>query len=168
MCLVPAKTTTAVREAIFMFGTRADAVVDFAYIVTVLAPLFAFLSVRLVRQGRQAAHMRVQTALLAVCALAVVALEIRIRVAGGAGKLVAGSPHAGSALMNAVAAVHICGAVATYLVWGWLVFLSRRRYRSLLPGAFSRKHKIAGRIVIGGLCFTTLSATAVYRLAFWG
>ena len=27
-----------------MFGTRADAVVDFAYIVTVLAPLFAFLT----------------------------------------------------------------------------------------------------------------------------
>jgi len=151
-----------------MFGTRADAVVDSAFIVTVLAPLIALLGVRLVRQGREEAHKRLQTVLLAVCVLAVVALEIRIRVAGGSSKLVAGSPYAGSTLLNVVAGVHIAGAVTTYLLWCWLVFVSRRRYRSVLPGGFSRKHKIAGRIVIAGLFFTALSASAVYRLAFWG
>ena len=151
-----------------MFGTRADAVVDFAYIVTVLAPLIALLSVRLVRQGRQETHKLIQTVSLSVCALAVLALEIRIRLAGGAAALVAGSPHAGSRLLSTVAGVHICVAVATYVLWGWLVIASRRRHRSLLPGAFSRKHKMAGRIVIGGLCFTTLSATVVYLLVFVG
>ena len=151
-----------------MFGTRADAVVDSAFIVTVLAPLVALLGVRLVRQGRQEAHKRLQSALLVVCALAVVALEIRIRVAGGSAKLVSSSPYAGSTLLNCVAGVHIAGAVSTYLVWFWLVLVSRRRFGSRLPGGFSHKHKIAGRIVIGGLCFTALSASAVYRLAFWG
>ena len=149
-----------------MLGTRADIVVNLAYLVTLLAPFVAFLSLRLVRKGRHEAHKRAQTGLLTVCVLAVVALEIRIRVAGGSATLLEGSPYAGSDLMRVVAAVHILGAVVTYLVWCWLVFSSRRAHRSILPGPFSRKHKMAGKIVIAGLSFTTLSATAVYTFAF--
>jgi hypothetical protein len=149
-----------------MFGTRADFIVDFAYLITLVAPLVAFYSLLLVRRGEQEAHRRAQLILFSVCVLAVVALEIRIRLAGGSGALLEGGPYGGSGLMRVVATVHIFGAVLTYVLWCWLVIASRRRHRSSLPGTFSRKHKITGRIVIGGLCFTTLSASVVYTLAF--
>jgi putative membrane protein len=149
-----------------MLGTRADPVIDLVYLVTLAAPLVAYLSLRLVRAGRQQAHRRLQTLLLTTCVLAVSALEIRIRLASGSGGLMQGSPYAGSRLFWAVTIVHILGAVATYVVWCWLVLASRRRHGTILPGPFSHRHKTAGLFVIGGLCFTTLSATAVYFLAF--
>ena len=149
-----------------MLRTRADVVVNLAYLFTILAPLVAFFSLRLARRGRQDAHKRVQTLLLTACALAVVALEVRIRLAGGSGALLQGSPYAGSRLLFTAATIHILGAVATYLIWGWLVIISRWRYHKALPGGFSHRHKIAGWLVISGLCFTTLSATAVYFLTF--
>jgi hypothetical protein len=149
-----------------MFGTRAYLIVDFAYLVTLMAPLIAFFSLRLVRIGKQDAHKRVQTLLLTLAVLAVGALEIQIRLVGGSATLTQGSPYAGSGLMRYTAAVHIFGAVMTYVVWLWLVITSRRLHRSALPGTFSRRHKTMGWVVIGGLCFTTVSASAVYFLAF--
>ncbi len=149
-----------------MFGTRAYFIVDFAYLVTLMAPLVAFFSLRLVRKGRHDIHKRVQTLLLTLAILAVSALEIQIRIVGGSQALIHGSPYAGSGLMRYTAAIHIFGAVMTYIIWLWLVIISRRLHRSSLPGNFSRRHKTMGRIVIGGLCFTTISASAVYFLAF--
>ena len=149
-----------------MPGTRADAIVNCVYLVTLMAPLVAFLSLRLVRKGQYDAHKRVQIVLLIVCVLAVGALETRIRLAGGSGSLLEGSPYAGSGLMRTVATIHIVGAVLTYAVWCVQVLASYRLHRSKLPGAFSPRHKIIGWVVIGGLCFTAFSATAVYTLAF--
>lgn len=145
-----------------MLRTRADVVVNLAYLFTILAPLVAFFSLRLARRGQQDMHKRVQTLLLAACALAVAAL----RLTGGSVALLQGSPYAGSRLLLTVATIHILGAVATCLIWGWLVIISRWRYNKALPGGFSRRHKMAGWIVVSGLCFTTLSATAVYFLTF--
>ena len=149
-----------------MPGTRADPVVNLAYLVTLAAPFAALLSLRLIRIGKHNLHRRAQIALLTICVLAVMALEIRIRVAGGAGALVRSSVYAGSTLLTWVAAVHIIGAVITYLLWIGFVFVSNRSYGSSLPGAFSRSHKTGGLLIIGGLSFTTVSATVVYFLAF--
>jgi len=149
-----------------MFSTRADPVVNLAYLVTLAAPFAAFLSLRLIRIGKHNLHRRAQIALLTVCILAVIALEVRIRVAGGAEVLVSSSVYAGSRLLTWVAAVHIIGAVITYLLWIGLVLVSNRSYRSSLPGSFSRIHRTGGWLIIGGLSFTTVSATLVYFLAF--
>src|SRR5262245_47147989 len=124
-----------------MFGTRAYFIVDFAYLVTLMAPLVAFFSLRLVRKGKHDIHKPVQTLLLTLAVLAVSALEIQIRIVGGSQALSQGSPYAGSGLMNYTAAIHIFGAVITYVIWLWLVIISRRSHRSALPGTFSRKHK---------------------------
>lgn len=149
-----------------MFTTRADLVVNFCYLVTLLAAPAASLTIRFVRQGRFELHQRMQTLLLVICYVAVVALEIRIRVAGGSGSLMAGSAYAGTSVLRLVATAHIAGAVVTYAVWGWLLFTSRRAFRKTLPGPFSKTHKRCGWMVILGLWFTAISATAVYWMAF--
>lgn len=149
-----------------MFSSRADLVVNGCFFVTLVAAPVATYTVRIARQGRHELHRRIQTLLLSVCYIAVLALEIRIRVAGGSGGLMQGSAYAGSALLRTVAAAHILGAIGTYAIWGWLLFASRRRYQTALPGTFSRTHKRLGWTVMLGLWFTALSATAVYWMVF--
>ena len=149
-----------------MFGTRAGWIVDLAYLIVLIAPFVAGLGVRLARQRQYDRHRALQTLLVITGLLPALAIEGRIRVAGGAAALIRESPYAGTPLMDTVAAVHITGALATYLVWIGLVVSSRRRYRSTLPGDFSRRHRRLGLFIIGGLAFTAVSATVIYTLAF--
>lgn len=149
-----------------MFGTRAGLVIDLTFVVTLLAPVVAFASIRLAGRRRFDPHRRLQIALLIVCVLAVLALETRIRLAGGSGALIAGSGFAYPGVVRAVLAVHMVGAVATYAAWTWLAIASHRRYRGALPGSFSRRHRRTGWLVLAGLAFTAASAAAVYTFAF--
>ena len=101
-----------------------------------------------------------------MCWIAVLALELRIRFAGGSGALVELAPPRLVPAARALLAVHITVAVVTYVVWTCLVVMSRRRYGVRLPGSFSRVHKRVGLVVLGGLCFTAASATGMFVLAF--
>jgi hypothetical protein len=149
-----------------MSGTRAGWIVDLTFLATLAAPPVVLLSLRLVRRGHHDAHRWLQTGLLAVCVLAVLALEVHIRLAGGSGAFVAASQLGRPGLVRAVLAVHIVGAVVTYAAWTWLAIASHRRFRRALPGSFSRRHRRIGRLVLAGLVFTALSAAAVYALTF--
>lgn len=149
-----------------MFGTRASFIVDLTFAVSLLAPLVALWSVRIVRRRDHAAHRRIHLWLISIAVAAVLALEVQIRLAGGGGNLVADSRLAGTPTMTAVTTAHIVGAILTYGVWVWLVGISYRRYPAVLPGRFSRLHRPAGWLVIGGLLFTALSASGVYLLGF--
>lgn len=141
-------------------------IVDLTYTATLLAPLVTLLSVRLARARRFAAHRAIQLALLAVCFLTVLAFEGQVRLAGGSGAFVGGAAPAWRAIARRLLLVHITFAVATYLTWGVLAIASVQRFRGTLPGAFSRRHRRMGWMVLGGLAFTALSATGMYVLVF--
>lgn len=145
---------------------RIDPVVTATYAVTMLAPLVVYASLRAVRRGSHDAHRLTQAVLLAVSWLAVLALELRIRFAGGSGSFVAEAAPSLQAWARALLLVHISGAVLTYAVWTWLAVASWRRYGAQLPGSFSRRHRRMGLAVFGGLCFTAASATGIYALVF--
>jgi putative membrane protein len=149
-----------------MFGSRADLVVDLTLVTNVLAPVVALASFRFVRRRRHDVHRRVQLALLAVCVLAVVALEVRIRLAGGSGVFLGQSPAGWAKAGRALLGAHISAAVLTYIAWGWLAVTSSRRYEATLPGGFSRRHRRTGWLIFAGLCFNAVSATGMYVLAF--
>jgi hypothetical protein len=149
-----------------MFGTRADALVTAVYALQLIAPVVMWWSFRLVRGGRPEQHRRIQLALLGLCGAAVLALETRIRLSGGSGALTAGSALAGTPWFRIVFAVHVGGAVLTYVVWGVLAVMSHRRFRTALPGAFSARHRTVGKAVFGGLLFTAASATAMFVVDF--
>lgn len=149
-----------------LFGTRADLVVVLVLTLQLGVPFVMWWSFRQARRRRFPTHRRVQLTLLALCFTAVFALETHIRVAGGSGRLVAGSAFAGTALFRAVFAVHVGGALPTYLLWAGLAWVSVRRFAATLPGEFSRRHRRLGKIIFGGLCFTAVSATAMFILGF--
>lgn len=149
-----------------MLGTRADLVVDLTYLATLLAPIVAVASIRGARARRFEQHRRLQVALLGVCFLAVLALETRIRLAGGSGALLRQAPAAWARTARVFLGVHITAAVATYAAWAYLAVASLRAYRQTLPGRFSRRHKRLGWLIFAGLCFTAASATGMYLFAF--
>jgi putative membrane protein len=149
-----------------LFGTRADLVLVLVLALQLAVPVVMRWSFRQARERRFVIHRRAQLALLALCFAAVFALEIHIRTAGGSGRLVAGSPFAGTALFRAVFSLHVGGALLTYLLWAGLAWASVPRFGRALPGAFSRRHRRLGKVVFGGLCFTAVSATAMFVIGF--
>jgi hypothetical protein len=149
-----------------LFGTRADLVILLVLSLQLAVPIIMRWSFRQARGRRFAVHRRAQLALLALCFVAVFALEAHIRAAGGSGRLVAGSRFAGTALFRGVFSIHVGAAVLTYLLWAGLAWASVRRYGGALPGAFSPRHRWLGKLVFGGLCFTAVSATAMFVIGF--
>ncbi len=145
---------------------RIDAIVTASYAVTVLAPFVVYASLRLVRRGAHDAHRLTQGVLLLVCWIAVLALELRIRFAGGSGAFLEQAAGPVQAWAARLLFVHIGVAVVTYVVWTWLAVASWRRFGARLPGSFSRLHRSLGTAVFGGLCFTAASATGMYVLVF--
>jgi putative membrane protein len=149
-----------------MLLTRAPLIVDVAYAVTLAAPLFVFQGIRLARRKNYLGHRRLHAWLLAIAVIAVLALEIEIRIAGGTGALLRGSAFAGTTLLSTIAIVHIGGAILTYVLWIWLFWASWRKFPREIPGRFSLIHRRLGMGVMAGLIFTAVSATAVYVMGF--
>lgn len=149
-----------------MSHLRADLIANFTYLATLVAPVAALVSVRLAKKRRYVQHRNLQLALLCFCWLAVLALETKIRLAGGSGALIRSAPTEYQALARRALLVHIGGAVLTYGLWTGLLVVSWRRFRTTLPGAFSRRHRQLGWLIVGGLGFTMASATLMYLMAF--
>ena len=147
---------------------QLDAVITASYAVTLAAPWVVLASLRRVRRGDHLAHRQIQSVLLVVGWIAVLALELRIRFAGGSGALIARAAEPRQVGGERLLTLHITFAVATYLLWTWLALVSRRRHGAALPGPFSRRHRRLGLLVLGGLGFTAASATAIYALLFLG
>lgn len=149
-----------------MPGSRADFLENFAYLATLLAPIVSLLSYRLARRRQFDVHRRMQVALLAFCWAAVLGLELDIRFSGGSGSIVAQAASGYARAARGLLSVHIAAAVATYAIWSVLAIISTRRFRSQLPGTFSRLHRRLGWTVFAGLVFTAVSATGMYFLTF--
>jgi hypothetical protein len=145
---------------------RLDPVVTATYVVTLCAPVAAYVSIRLARLRDHERHRLVQAVLLVLCWFSVLAIELRIRLGGGSGVFVERAPPALVEAAHRLLGVHIVVAVATYALWTWLVVASWRRYQAILPGRFSRGHRRLGMAVFGGLCFTAASASGIFMMAF--
>jgi putative membrane protein len=145
---------------------RLDPVITASYVMTLVAPIAVYASIRLARAREHDQHRVVQAVLVVMGWLAVLALELRIRLEGGSGAFIERAPPALVAWGQRLLAIHIVVAVATYALWTWLAVASWRRFEVRLPGSFSRRHRTLGTLVFGGLCFTAASATAVFTIAF--
>src|SRR5262245_25201400 len=99
---------------------RADAVVTATYLVTLIAPIAAYTSFRLAHGGDHDRHRIIQAVLLATCWIAVLALELRIRFAGGSGALIADAPAAARWWAQRLLVIHVGIAILTYIAWTWL------------------------------------------------
>ena len=149
-----------------LFGSRADLLTDLSLLTFIVLPFIMPLGFRLAAKQRLHAHRRVQVGFLAIMTIAVLVLEVDIRLRGGscalAGKAVSVPPPAVRALLL----VHLLIAVSTWLLWIGFVVRSWRRFGSSLPGDFSRTHRRWGRILWLGVGATAGTGTLLYIAAF--
>ena len=124
-------------------------------------PVFIY-SIKLAKQKKIELHRRVQTILWAVLAVIVVIFEISVRIAGGADQIFQKSSLKGTLLLEASFYIHFWIATSTFLFWSWLLFVSRRKAGTELPGKFSRIHRIGGYIVFVGLILTTVTCIELF------
>jgi putative membrane protein len=147
-------------------GTSADLLTDGALMVFIVLPLVMPFGFRLARRNELGRHRTVQVAFLLVMTLAVVTLEVDIRLQGGSGALAGRVVGVPSAAVRGFLAVHLAIAVTTWIAWVTLVVRSWRRFRRTLPGDFSAGHRKWGRRVWLGVAATAATGTVLYVLAY--
>lgn len=145
-------------------GTRADAFIDAAIVLLVVAPFLMAYALRLAARRRHRAHRNLQAGILGVAVVAVLMLETSIRF-GSAGEAYRASSLYGPAMVG-LFAVHLAVAVPTFVAWCWLAALSWRRFAHTLPGPFGRRHRLWGKLAFVGLCLSSATGVAMYVMGF--
>lgn len=137
--------------------------------LSLLAPFISIYAVSFIRKKEYKTHIKIQKRLFWTCVIAVLILEVQIRLAGGSGSLVANSDYTGTSFFKWLLTAHIIGAVLTYIIWGITIFTSNKKWkkRKTLPGNFSVIHKRLGYITISGLFYTAITALIVCTYAFF-
>ena len=147
-------------------GSRADLLMDLALVTFILLPGLMVPGFRLARRGRHKLHRSVQTALFLAMTVAVIVLELDIRLTGGAGAIAGRAVGVSASAVRSLLRVHIGIAAVTWIAWAALVILSRRRFGRILPGAFSNTHRTWGRRIWIGVIATAATGTLLYVAAF--
>lgn len=148
-------------------GTRADVLMDVVLLsLLVILPVLVY-SRGLARSGHWGSHKRTQLLLGGCLAVVVSLFELDIRLSGGVWKLTEQSRFAGTALLTASVVIHLIFSISTALVWIGLTALSLRRFpKSPVPGAFSRLHRIWGRIAMIDMALTGVTGVELYVVGF--
>ena len=146
-------------------GTRADVFVDVAMVFFAAAPFLMGWALRLAAQRRYRAHRKLQVVVLLGGVVAVLLLEGSIRF-GQAVEAFAVSAYYGTAAMAGLFAVHLVVAVPTFVAWCALAVLSWRRFPRVLPGSFTPRHRLWGRLTFAGLWLTCLTGVGLYVMSF--
>lgn len=136
--------------------------------LSILAPFISLYAVSFIKKRDFETHMKIQKRLFWTCIIAVVILEVQIRVSGGSGSLVSNSKYTGTLFFNSLLIAHIIGAVITYIFWGITVFSANKnlKKKKTLPGKYSTVHKKLGYGTIIGLFYTAITAAIVCTMAF--
>ena len=140
-------------------GTRADVFVDVAMVFFAAAPFL------MAAQRRYRAHRKLQVVVLLGGIVAVLLLEGSIRF-GDAVEAFTVSAYYGTAPMSALFAVHLAVAVPTFIAWCALAALSWRRFPRVLPGSFTPRHRLWGRLTFAGLWLTCVTGVGLYVMSF--
>lgn len=138
-------------------------------ILSIAAPFISLYAVSQIKKKNIDVHVKIQRRLFRTCIVALIILEIQIRVSGGSGSLVANSKYTGTLFFNSLLIAHIIGAVITYIFCGITVFMANKNLKKqkTLPGKYSIVYQKLGYGAIIGLFYTAISAAIVCTMAFF-
>ena len=138
-------------------------------LISLAAPFASLYAVSLIKKRAYKSHRKIQNIIFMTCIAAVVIFEVHLRLSGGSGSLIPENAYTRTAVFKGILFAHIIGAVLTYLLWGWMIFLSNRKYRKIRQSAafFSKIHRRMGYIAIGGMFYTIASALVVCYFSYF-
>jgi ABC-type enterochelin transport system permease subunit len=149
-------------------GTRADILIDIVTLSFIIILPLLIWSWRLARvEKAYERHRNVQLALGISLAIVVGLFEYDLAQSGGIFALVAGSAWEGTAVLNTSIYVHTLFAVVASIVWVGLIIASLLRFSNPpQPNAFSRTHRVAGRIGMIAMIGAAITAPPLYYFGF--
>lgn len=152
-------------------GTRGSFMLDVVVVgMLVCLPLLAY-SVYAVRTGRNyILHRRLQILIALILAVAVVAFELEMRIWGWEQRAEPSRfwvPGPWNDWIDRSLAVHLCFAIPTPLLWGWVLFRAWRDFdKPPRPNSSSSFHRRWGKLAAIGLVATAVTGWAFYWAAF--
>ncbi|MGH1346261.1 MAG: DUF420 domain-containing protein [Nannocystales bacterium] len=150
-----------------VIGSRADLLIE-AVVVTELVAIPVLLrAIRAARDGQYGLHKALQLWLATIFAVATIALEVDIRMAGGMAFFASGGRYEDTVFLDAVLYGHLAVAAVNAALWSVFPIVSWRRFRSrLLPGTFSEVHRSLGWWAVIAYALTAGSGLALYIVGF--
>jgi putative membrane protein len=148
-------------------GTRADLLMDIVIVALIAVVPIVLWNWHLARSRRWLQHKRMQIGLAVLLALVVGLFEYNLRLQGGIFEATRASAYAGTLTLNFWIWFHTFFAITTLLVWIGLIVASLRRFPSPpVPGAFSARHRLWGRVGMVWMLVTGLTSLPVYWYGF--
>lgn len=150
-----------------IIGSRADLLIEAVVVAEILAVPVLLRAIRAAREGKDGLHKGLQLALATISAVATIALEVDIRMAGGMAFFSTGGRYEGTFLLSTVLYGHLAVAAVNAALWSMFPLVSWRRFRiRLLPGAFSRVHRTLGWWAVIAYASTSGSGLVLYIVGF--
>lgn len=148
--------------------TRGSWMLDFVAVVMVAVVIVLTYSIYLVRSRRKfALHRNIQVATAIALGLALIGFEVDIRFFTDWRELAKPSAFFESGWVDRILAIHLCLAIPTPIVWGILIWVSLRRFKTgFEQGSFNRTHRILGRIGAAMMFGTAVTGWIFYYVAF--
>lgn len=164
--IVPANPAAAFPGIDGFLGTRGSFGMDVVLVgLLALLPVMAW-SIALVRRGRYVSHRRLQLAIVALLAAAILVFEIDVRLISDWRLRAAPSPWWPRGVLAALG-VHLVFAVSTFVLWAWVVWEAVARFPTPpAPGAHGGRHRRMARLAALDLVLTAVTGSAFYWLAF--
>jgi hypothetical protein len=151
--------------------TRGSWMLDFVFVAMFAIVPLLLASVYLVRVRRQySLHQRLQSVLALVLLVAVAAFEIDMRFFTDWEELAAPSPYFQPdqwCPVWIVLAIHLCFAVPTPLIWGFVLVRAWRHFpHPATPAAHSRSHRLWGWVATWAMILTAVTGWIFFWMAF--
>ncbi len=144
-------------------GTRALWFMDVTTIWFALLPTLMAYAIYLATKNKIVAHKRLNTLLFAATIVMVLVFEIGVRFSGGY-MAYAQDSGVSFALLTTILIVHIIIAVASVVLWAYLLVGAHQSYA--LSSKVPMTHKLYGKIVFIGMSVTSLLGILIYFLLF--
>lgn len=150
-----------------VIGSRADLLIEAVVVAELVAVPVLLRAIRAARQQRFTLHKNLQLSLALIFAVATVALEVDIRMAGGMAFFAAGGRYEGTMFLDAVLYGHLAVAAVNAALWSVFPLVSWRRFRArVLPGTFSAVHRTLGWWAVVAYALTAGSGLVLYIVGF--
>ena len=141
--------------------------------LAMLAVVFVLgLSIYLVRAKKnKRLHRTIQIATAVTLTIALIAFEIDVRFITKWRELAEAAPFYQAGWVDRCLAIHLVFAIPTPLVWGAVIFMALRGFKSDLSSEmavtnFNRFHRISGRTAAVLMLMTAITGWIFYYVAF--
>jgi putative membrane protein len=151
-----------------MFGARCDMLMDIVVMsMLIILPLLWYSYVKVRRDRAFGRHRTIQLYLFVVLFFVVLLFEYDMQQHGGIFEMVKGSSYEGTFFLNFTIYFHVFLSITTSLIWIVLIILSLRKFGNPpRPNAFSKTHKLWGRIGMWDMALTCITGLMLYVFGF--